>query len=121
MSVEEGSAPNSGSEGDSTSLGLDPDDLEDPTWDFASFTCLWARISEKDILLCRGGASEGLNKRKHRRFPKRLTLSTKVLHYYSFLEYPYSSLSSAPLINKSTRLLGYAHQATHESQDLSSA
>jgi hypothetical protein len=51
MSVEEGSAPNSGSEGDSASLGLDPDDLEDPRWDFASFTCLRARISEKDILL----------------------------------------------------------------------
>jgi hypothetical protein len=53
MSVEEGSVPNSGSEGASALvvLGLDPDELEDFTRDFASLTCLLAWISAKDILL----------------------------------------------------------------------
>jgi len=50
MSVEGGSVPNSGSEGTSALLGFDPDDLEDTTRDFASLTCLLARISAKDIL-----------------------------------------------------------------------
>jgi hypothetical protein len=54
MSIEEGSVPNSGSEGAFAVfalLGFDPDDLEETTRDFASLACLSARISAKDILL----------------------------------------------------------------------
>ena len=83
MSVEGGRVPNSGSEGASVVLGLDPDELEDPTTrDFASLTCLLARISAKDIpagAVQRVQFSES-NKRKHRRFP---ILILKRLHYHN--------------------------------------
>ena len=55
MSVEGGSAPNSGP-GGSTLLGLAPDEVEESTRDFASFACLLARMSAKDIVLSATGA-----------------------------------------------------------------
>ena len=87
MSVDGGSAPNSGS-GGSTLLGLAPDEVEDRTRDFASLACLLARMSAKDILLSATSANT--------------VDSTVMYYYYSSLKYtlsfPFSSVhSSVPL------------------------
>ena len=66
MSIEEGSAPNSGS-GGSIPVILGTDELEDPTTDLASFACLLARTSAKDI-------RDRANKHKHGRFHSKVLL-----------------------------------------------
>jgi hypothetical protein len=89
MSVEEGSAPNSGS-GGSTLLGLasDWDEVEDRTRDFASLACLLARVSAKDILLS--------------------ATSANTVDYYSCLKYTYSfPLSVQPAVPLTNNVLLY--------------
>ena len=84
MSIEGGSAPNRGPRG-STLLGLAPDEDEDSTRDFASFACLLARMSAKDIELSATSANT--------------VDSTVMYYYYSCLKYPYTFM---PLVFRST-------------------
>jgi hypothetical protein len=67
-------------------ISLGPDELEDPTRDLASFACLLARTSAKDI-------RDEANKHKHGRFHSKVLLLRISLHF------PASVQPSVPLTN----------------------